>query len=204
MIKRLGSMAGASALGLVVAVAAHVGPGLSTRAFAQASDMAGIARTESVSARAVVKSVDLQARTVTLEGPGGNTMVLKVGDQVQNLPQVRPGDTVIAHYYASAAYVLAPPGTKLPDDSVTLAGARAAAGDKPGAALGSRIVVTGLVVSVDPTLHTISLVDPTGGAIRSVNVVSPEGQQSMKLIKIGDTITAVITEAVLVGVEPAA
>jgi hypothetical protein len=36
-----------------------------------------------------------------------------------------------------------------------------------------------------------------------VNVVTPEGQQSMKLIKIGDTITAIITEAVLVGVEPA-
>jgi Cu/Ag efflux protein CusF len=204
MITRQRCMAGASALGLCFAVAAYLCPAPSSRAFAQASDMAGIGRTESVSARAVVKTVDLQARTVTLEGPGGGTITLKVGDQVQNLPQVRPGDTVTAHYYASAAYVLAPPGTKLPDDSLTVAGARAAAGDKPGAALGSRIVVTGLVVSVDPTLHTISLVDPSGGAIRSVNVVSPEGQQSMKLVKIGDTITAVITEAVLVGVEPAA
>jgi hypothetical protein len=53
-------------------------------------------------------------------------------------------------------------------------------------------------------LHTVSLVDPAGGAIRSVNVVTPEGQQSMKLIKVGDTITAIITEAVLIGVEPAA
>jgi hypothetical protein len=187
-----------------VATAASLHPGVSSSAFAQASDMAGIARSESVSTRAVVKAIDLQTRTVTLEGSGGNTITLKVGDQVQNLPQVRPGDSVIAHYYASAAYVLAPPGTKLPDDSVAVAGARAPAGEKPAGALGSRIVVTGLVVSVDPTLHTISLVDPSGGAIRSVNVVTPEGQQNMKFIKIGDTITAIITEAVLVGVEPAA
>jgi hypothetical protein len=204
MITRLGRIAGMPALGLFVAVSGFIYPGLPSRAFAQASDMAGIARTESVSARAVVKTVDLQTRTVTLEGAGGNTLSLKIGDQVRNLPQVRPGDTVIAHYYASTAYVLAPSGTKLPDDSLTIDGARAAPGDKPGGALGSKIVVTGLVVSVDPTLHTISLVDPSGGAIRTVNVVTPEGQQNMKRIKIGDTITAVITEAVLVAVEPAA
>jgi hypothetical protein len=204
MINKLGCIAGAPALGLFVAITGFLHPGLSSGAFAQASDMAGIARTESVSARAVVKSVDLQTRTVTLEASGGNTIVLKVGDQVRNLPQVHPGDTVVAHYYASTAYVLAPSGTKLPNDSVTVAGARAAPGEKPAGVLGKKIVVTGLVVGVDPTLHTISLVDPSGGAIRSVNVATPEGQQSMKLVKIGDTITAVITEAVLVGVEPAA
>jgi hypothetical protein len=166
--------------------------------------MAGIAHTESVSARAVVKTIDLQTRTVTLQALGGNTIVLKVGDEVRNLPQVRPGDTVVAHYYTSSAYVLAPPGTNLPDDSLSIAGARAAPGEKPGAGVGGKMVVSGLVVGVDPNLHTVSLVDPSGGAIRSVNVVTPEGQQSMKLIKIGDTITAIITEAVLIGVEPAA
>ena len=106
-------------------------------AVAQAADMAGIAHTESVSARATVKTVDLSTRTVTLETSGGDTMVLRVGEQVRNLPQVRPGDTVVAHYYTSSAYVLAPSGTKLPDNSLTVAGARAAPGEKPGAAAGS-------------------------------------------------------------------
>jgi hypothetical protein len=203
MIKRLGHIAGASSLGLSVAVGACLCLGAPHRAFAQASDMAGIARSESVSARATVKAIDMKTRTVTLETSGGTKMNLKVGDQVKNLAQVRPGDTVIAHYFTSSAYVLAPRGTKLPEDSATVASARAPAGDKPGAVVGTKIVVTGLVVAVDPTLHTISLVDPSGGAIRSVNVVTPEGQQSMKLVKIGDTITAVITEAMLIGVEPA-
>ena len=173
-------------------------------AFAQASGMAGIVSTESVSARATVKTVDLATRTVTLQEASGNTIVLKIGDEVRNLPQVKPGDTIVAHYYMSSAYVLAPQGTKLPDASLTTAGVRAVPGDKPGAAVGSKIVVSGLVVGVDPKLHTVSLVDPSGGRVRSVNVVTRAGQQTMKLIKIGDTITAVITDAVLIAVEPAA
>jgi Cu/Ag efflux protein CusF len=204
MIARVGCIAVAATLGLLVTPFGFLHQRLSPRAFAQASDMAGIARTESVSARAIVKTVDLKTRTVTLEAAGGSTMVLKIGDEVRNLPQVRVGDAVIAHYYTSAAYVLAPPGSKLPDDSLTVAGARAVPGEKPAGAAGSKMVVTGLVVGVDPSLHTLSIVDPSGGRIRTVNVVTPEGQQSMKLVKIGDTITAIITEAVLVGVEPAA
>jgi Cu/Ag efflux protein CusF len=204
MTTRLNCSTGTAALGLLVVSFVSIYPLPASRALAQASDMAGIARTQSVSARAIVKTVDLQTRTVTLEASGGNTIVLKVGDEVKNLPQVRPGDTVIAHYYTSSAYVLAPPGSKLPNNSLTVAGARAAPGEKPGAAAGSKMVVSGLVVGVDPTLHTVSLVDPAGGRVRIVNVVTPQGQRSMKLIKIGDTITAIITEAVLIGVEPAA
>ena len=200
---RSGCIAAAGALGLFVACPGFLHLGLSSAAFGQASEMGGIAHSETVTARAVVKTIDLGTRTVTLEAPDGKTIVLKVGDEVRNLPQVKPGDTVIAHYYTSTAYVLAPPGTKLPDDSLTVAGARATPGEKPAGAVGTKMVVTGLVVGVDPTAHTVSLVDPSGGAIRTINVVTPEGQQSMKLIKIGDTITAIITEAVLVGVEPA-
>lgn len=177
MILKSGNVAVAAGLGMLVASSGPLDPRFSSVAFAQASDMGGIAHTESVSARAVVKAIDLQTRTVTLEASGGNTIVLTVGDEVKNLPQVRPGDTVIAHYYTSSAYMLAPPGTRLPDDSLTVVGARAAPGKKPGGALGSKIVVTGLVVGVDPTLHTLSLVDPSGGRVRSVSVVTPEGRK---------------------------
>ncbi|MEA2730955.1 MAG: hypothetical protein QOF70_5430 [Acetobacteraceae bacterium] len=135
MITRSGCIAVTAALGLSIASAGFVHPRLSALAFAQASDMAGIAHTESISAGAIVKTVDLQTRTVTLEAPGGNTIDLKIGDQVQNLPQVRPGDTAIAVYYTSSGYVLAPPGSKLQDDSLTISSARAAPGEKPRCAV---------------------------------------------------------------------
>jgi hypothetical protein len=82
-------------------------------------------------------------------------------------------------------------------------GVRARPGTKPEGAVGSRLVVTGLVVAVDTAHHTVSLVDPSGGAVRTIDVVTRAGQQNLKRVRVGDTITAIITEALLVGVEPA-
>ena len=178
-------------------------PLLATPAYAQANEMAGIAQSETITARATVKAIDQQTRTVTLQGADGNTVVLKVGPEVQNLAQVNPGDTVIAHYHTSTAYVLSPAGAKLPDDSLTVGAARAEPGQLPAGAVATKLVVTGLVVAVDAVHHTISLVDPAGGAIRTIDVVTEAGRQNLSRVRVGDTITAIITEAVLVGVEPA-
>jgi len=203
MTPSLRNLIRASAAGILLVAAPMVCPPLSTPAKAQAAGMAGIGETEVISLRATVKAVDQKLRKVTLVGPQGNTMRLKVGDEVRNLAQVKPGHQVIVQYHASIAYVLAPQGTKLPNDSLTMAGVRAAPGQMPAGAVGAKVVVTSTVVGVDPLTHTLQLVDPSGGLIRSVDVVTPEGQQNMKLIKVGDTITAVISEAVAIAVEPA-
>jgi hypothetical protein len=194
---------GASAAGMLLVAGAVLPPPLSTPAWGQAAGMAGIATSDTISLRATVKTINQKSRTVTLVGPQGNTLTLKVGDEVRNLAQVKPGNKVIVKYHASVAYVLAPSRTKLPDDSMTLAGARATPGEMPGGAVGTRFVVTAQVVGVDPVAHTLQLINPSGGLIRSVDVVTPEGQQNMKMINVGDTITAVITEAIAVSVEPA-
>jgi Cu/Ag efflux protein CusF len=192
----------ALAASIVLAAGIIVCPPLAAPARAQAAGMAGMGQSEVLSLRATVKAVDLKSRTVTLVGPQGNTMRLKVGDEVRNLPQVKPGHKVVVEYHASIAYVLAPQGTKLPDDSLTTAGVRAAPGQLPAGAIGAKAVVTSTVVGIDPLAHTLQLIDPSGGLIRSVDVVTPEGQQNMKLVKIGDTITAIISEAVAIAVEP--
>jgi hypothetical protein len=196
-------LVGVFAAGILLVAGTMLHPSLSTPAWGQAASMGGVGESDTISLRATVKAVNQKARTVTLVGPQGNTLTLKVGDEVQNLAQVKPGNKVVARYRASVAYVLAPPGSKLPDDSMTLAGARATPGQMPGGAVGTKVVVTARVVGVDPVAHTLQLINPSGGLIRTVDVVTPEGQQSMKMIKIGDTITAVITEAVAIAVEPA-
>jgi len=176
---------------------------LPTPALAQAASIADMSRSETVSVRATVESVDLKSRTVTLVGPQGNTLMLKVSDEVANLPEVKPGAKVNVRYYTSTAYVLSPPGAKLPEDSLTAAGVRAAPGQTPGGVVGARLVMTGLVVGVDPAAHKIELVNPSGGPVRSIAVVTPEGQQNLKLVKVGDTITAVISEALAIALDPA-
>jgi hypothetical protein len=46
-------------------------------------------------------------------------VVVKAGDEVRNLDQVKIGDTVIARY---VALVLAQPGTQISEDSISAAG----------------------------------------------------------------------------------
>jgi len=192
----------ASVAGGLLVAAPLVCPPFSTPAQAQAAGMAGMGAEEVISLRATVKAIDQKTRMVTLVGPQGNTLRLKVGDEVRNLAQVKRGNKVIVHYHASIAYVLAPAGTKLPDDSLTVAGGRAAPGQMPAGAIGAKSVVTMTVVGVDPMAHTLQLIAPSGGLVSTVDVVTPEGQQALKVVKVGDTITAVISQAVAVAVEP--
>ena len=203
MVINMRKRAGAVAASTLFAAAAMLCPALSTPARAQASGMAGISSSETISFRAKVTAIDLGTRMVTLVTPQGKSQTLKVGDQVRNLPQVKVGDTVNVRYHTSVTYVLSPRGTKLPDNSLTAAGARAAPGQMPAAAVGTRIVVTSTVVGVDPAGHTLQLIDPDGGLIRTADVLTPEGQQSMKMIKVGDTITGVASETIAIAVEPA-
>jgi hypothetical protein len=203
MIAGMRKCAGTFAVSLLLAGAPLLCPSLSTPAKAQASGMAGIGGSETLSLHAKVTAIDLATRTVTLVGPRGRSQTLKVGDEVRNLPQVKLGDTVNILYHASVTYVLTPPGTKLQGNSLTAAGTRAAPGQKPGGAIAAKMVVTWTVVDTDLAAHTLRLVEPSGGQIRTEDVVTPEGQQSMKMIKAGDTITGVISEALAIAVDPA-
>jgi hypothetical protein len=198
--KRTVHLIGVPTACLLFVAAALLAP-FAPQAWAQASGMAGVGETEAITVRATVKAIDLNTRTVTLVGPQGET-TMKVGEQVQNLAQVKPGDTVVARYYESVAYVVAPPGTKLPEDALAVAAARAAPGQMPAGGVAEKIVVTGLVVGVNPAAHTISLVDPAGGEIRTIAVKDPQYQQLLGTIKVGDTITAYVTEALVAAVEP--
>src|SRR5690349_19673208 len=53
--------------------------------------LGGVGMTDTITARARVKAVDLKNRTVTLVGPENNTFTVKAGEEVRNLPQVKPG-----------------------------------------------------------------------------------------------------------------
>ena len=128
---------------------------------------------------------------------------MKVGNGVRNFSQIQPGDDFVVRYSEAAVYVIAPPGTKVPDDVIAAAVARAEPGEKPAGGVAERVVITGLVTAVDPAANTISLVDPSGGMVRTLTVKNPEYQKMLPSIKVGDTITAVMSEALVASVTPA-
>ena len=190
------ALAGCLALG----IAGLTGP---VPAWGQASGMGGIGSSQTITERAKVQAIDLATREVALVGPGGNVFTVHAGDAVRNLDKVKVGDTVVTTYYASIVLVLSASGTQIPDNQVNAAMARAAKGHMPAGALGTKMVVTGTVVAVDLVNHSISLVNPSGGMVHTFDVTDPRRQAALKQVKVGDSLTAIGTEAFAIALEPA-
>lgn len=178
-------------------------PPLASTAAAQASGMGGIGAVDTVTARATVQAVDPATRAVTLAGPAGNRFTVIAGPQVINFDKLKQGDTVLVRYTESVALVLSSPNGKLPDSSLTATATGAPKGANPSGTVTTRTVVSGLVVGIDPSNHTLQLVPPSGGVVSTVHVRSREGLRHFREIKVGDTITAVVSQALAVSLEPA-
>jgi hypothetical protein len=82
---------------------------------------------------------------------------------VINFDKIKAGDNVTAQYQDSVAYILSPPNTKLPDTSLAVASLGATKGEMLAGAVGARVVVTGLVVGINPSNHTLQLVETGRG-----------------------------------------
>ena len=170
---------------------------------AQAQDKASVSKSESVSAKVTVKSIDRETRRVLVTDGKGESFSIKAPPEARNFDNLKPGDTVTVSYTLATEYVLSAPNAALPPDAVAAVEARTAKGERPGGLVASRIVVTGAVVAIDRPQHTFKLVSPQGGAVHTVVVKTVEGSRAMEKMKVGDTVTAYITESLLLSVEPA-
>ena len=73
----------------------------STAAAGKASPLVVVAETTSIEAR--LDAVDVKTRRMTVTGPGGKTLTLKVGPDVKDLDQVKPGDQLVVRYFEPLA-----------------------------------------------------------------------------------------------------
>jgi len=184
--------------------AALAATGLPAPVHAQnAQNLGGVGSSHTMTVRAKVRSVNHATREVTLVGPEGNVFTVHAGDEVKNLDQVKKGDTVVAKYTQSTVVVLAGPGEPVPQDTLTVAGTRSAPGQTPSAAASARAVITASVVGIDLQNHTLQVVNPSGGRVRTVEVADPRLQDKMSRVSIGDRITLVLTDAIAISLEPA-
>jgi hypothetical protein len=63
--------------------------------------------------------------------------------------------------------------------------------------------ITGLVVGIDLGAHSVDVVNPQGGQVYNVHVTDPDRQARLPMLKVGDKITAVVSEALAVSIQPA-
>lgn len=161
----------------------------------------GITTTTTATDTAKVTALDLGTRTMTLAFPDGTTSTGKVTDAVQNLPKVKVGDTVVAAYQQRLSFVLSDPNAQTPSNRDAMGAVAAAPGKRPAGAVASQLVKTYYVVAVNPGANTISVVNPNGGRVRTVDVTQAAAQQGLSRVKPGDKLTVVDTQVLFAGIE---
>src|SRR5262245_14262049 len=118
---------------------------------------------QALEATAVVESVDVEKRTVTVKGTDGTSQTLEVSDAVRNLPQVKPGDHVKVQYYESLAWEVHKASEEAkPDVEVAGAAGRAALGEKPAGAAGRQATLRATIAAIDKDAQTVTLKGPQG------------------------------------------
>lgn len=178
-------------------------PALTGPAHAQAtSALGGVGESQTVTLRAKVKAVNLKTRDVTLVKPTGEVFTVHAGDSVQRLAEIKPGQTVVAHYYTSVAYVISKGNANTPENMALIASAKADKTQLPGGVVAERTVVTGTVVGIDMSAHQLQLVNPTGGRIITIDVKDPQRQKDMAMLNVGDRLTIVTTQALAIAIDP--
>jgi hypothetical protein len=163
-----------------------------------ASEPGKAAMVSAAEINATVVAIDKGSRIVTLKGPKGNSVDVVAGDQVKNFDQIRVGDRVNVRY--EEALTLELKKTKAPLDAKgEVAGVRAAPGSRPAGAVGREITVLADVIAVDKKNSIISLKGPRGNVVD----LKVRNQDHFKVVKKGDQVEAVYTEALAISVTPA-
>jgi hypothetical protein len=181
-------------------------PALPNNAAAQANPTLNniIPESAAVIVHAKITAIDPGTRAVTLVGASGNAVTVTAGSQVR-LEMLKVGDRVNVKYYRSVGFVVNPPagGNGVPVSNDQMRQITAQPAQAPGGIGVSLTQVSGTVVGIDLNAHSVDLVNPSGGGIYTIDVTDPARITMLAPLKLGDTITAVISQAFAVSIEPA-
>jgi Cu/Ag efflux protein CusF len=199
MTKSLPTLIAALLLAALVLPASAQNPGGDTSSVITETSPGKGTITESRTITATVEQIDAAKRQVTLRGPKGKVVALTLGPDVRNLDQVKVGDRVVVRYVEALSLTLMKGGKELRGSTEASDAARVPAGERPGGIVADQVKVTADVVSVNAKTHMVRLRGPE----QTVDLHIRDPQQ-LKLIKVGDQVDAVYTQAVALSVEPAA
>ena len=173
---------------------------LPTPAAAQANPtVASIPEPMAETIHAKITALDPQTRKITLQGASGRSVTVTAGPVVR-LEMLQVGDTVNAQFYRSVAFELSTSMNAPPNAGAVAVGQNATA---PGGVAVALTRISGTVVGKHPASNSLDVVAPGGGGVYTLHVTDPARIALLGEVKVGDTITAVVSDAVAVSVEKA-
>jgi len=163
---------------------------LPAAASAQA-DKPGAVLSEAVETVVVVRAVNQEARTVTIETPNGERSTIVVPPEAQNLDQVYVGAKFRVRYLQSVAVFISPTGGQ-PDAGEATSMQLAEKGATPGGVVVSVKQIQARVEEIDYAARTVVLTGPEGNRVK---VAVDERVKRFAEIKSGDIVVVRYTEA---------
>lgn len=186
IVSRLASLAAGTAA--VCALTLGGVAGLSAQAHAQASVLL-----KHQSAKAVVETVDHDARELLLREANGHLITIEYGSSVRDLPHVNAGDKLSISFVETLGADLAQPGSPLPESTLTTA--RGYVHGHPRGVIASFRRERAKINSIDVPTHTISFT--TDDDTSHVAVLRTKAMQDfLKTLKVGDVIDITRMESI--------
>ncbi len=161
-------------------------------AAAAPGDKPGVVIADIVAITATVEAVDKDKRTVTLKGPKGRTVMLKVGPDAKNFDQIKVGDKVKGKFLDAVALFVRKSGAP-PDAAEMQAVSVAPRGQKPMAMAVDTVEITAKVEKIDYKKRLITLKGPDG---QTKTIKVDTRVKKLGEVKVGDEIVLRHTEAI--------
>jgi hypothetical protein len=168
--------------------------GSSSAAFKEGVPGGVIVDTVNVSAK--VTAIDSANRKVTLLGPDGDEVTVKVGPEAINFDQVRVGDMVNATVTEELVVFLDEEGAAAPDGSAAMV-ALAPKGAQPGGVVAATTQVSATVKAIDQNNHTATLQFEDGSA----GTFPVRDDIDLSNRKVGEKVVFQVTEMIAISVE---
>ncbi len=146
--------------------------------------------------KATVEAIDLDAREITLNGPKGRPITLRVEKRVRNLPQVQVGDEVVVRYHESVGLKLRKTETSDPvafEETAPDSGT----GDNAVSGAARQFTVVAYVEAVSPKEKTLTLKLPDANLVD----LYVRDRDVLESLTAGDNVVATYTEAAAVSIE---
>ena len=158
-------------------------------------------RTILVTVTAKVEAIDQAKRAVALKGPLGNVVAFVVDERVKRLGEIKVGDEVTADYYVSLAGALRAPTEEEKKTPLTIleGGARAPKGAAPAGGGLRAFKVVATVAGLDLPTQSVTLEGPLGNS----GTIRVESIETLKQLRLGDTIVVTYTEAIAISLQKA-
>lgn len=171
-------------------------PAVGGGAVAYTEGMPGGTMVTTVDISARVTAIDTANRKVTLLGPDGKKVTVKVGPEAVNFDQIRVGDLVTATVTEELVVYLDEAGASAPDGSAAMA-ARSPKGAQPGALVAGTTQATATVMAIDRSNRTATLQFEDG----SSQTFAVRDDIDLDLHNVGEKLVFQVTEMIAISVK---